>query len=526
MFFDKLRRFIGLKKKGETKEILVSCEPLETRVALLEGGILEEFAVERGGAKEIAGNIYKGRVHNVEPGLKALFVDIGVEKNAFLHYWDAVPAALDAGVEAVERKGRKRKTRSISADDIPQLYPPGSEVVVQVSKGPIGNKGARVTTNITLAGRYLVLLPYSEQFGISRKIEDPKERMRLRKILQELDVPEGMGLIIRTVGEGKKARYFVRDLAMLLEQWRAIEERIRTEKAPALLYAEPDLIERTVRDFLTEDVDQIVVDDEQAYGRIRELVGKISKRSQRKIRLYKESVPIFERFNVEKQIDTAFRRQVWLPSGGYIVIDETEALVAIDVNTGRAKASGREENTILQTNLEAAEEVARQLRLRNIGGLVIIDFIDMRSKRDQNLVVHRLKECLRRDKARTHVLPISPLGLVEMTRQRVQESIWQSQYVQCPYCEGRGVIKSPETMSVEIQRAITTVMRSHPEVRELRIVVNHLVLERLKTEDEDILVDLERKLQGKLLFRADPKVHVEEFHIYNAVTNQELYHRP
>jgi ribonuclease G len=522
MILDTIRGFLGLKKKGEEKEIIISCERLERRVAVLEGGRLEEFSIERESDRQISGSIYKGKVKNLEPGLKAMFVDIGLDKNAFLHYWDAIPS-VDAGVETIERQGRQRKQqRKITANDIPRIYPPGSDIIVQVTKGPIGTKGPRITTNISLAGRYLVLMPFDDQSGISKKIEDPKERQRLRHILQDLDVPDGMGVIIRTVGEGQKARFFVRDIHVLLENWRRISGDVETAKAPKLLLAEPDLIERTVRDFLTDEVDRIVVDDIDAVNRMKELVGVISKRSQKKIRHYTEAVPIFERFAVDKQIDAALRRQVWLPCGGYLVIDETEALVAIDVNTGRNKGSKDQDKTILTTNLEAAEEIARQLRLRNIGGLIVLDFIDMRSPRDQKQVLQTFKEHVKRDKARTHILPISQLGLMEMTRQRVQESISRAVYMECPSCKGKGIIKSPETMSVEIQRALTRVMKLHPGVREVRVVLNAEVLDRLKKEDEELLIDLERKFQGRLSFRVNPKFHFEEFKLVNALNEEEL----
>ncbi|MCS7063786.1 MAG: Rne/Rng family ribonuclease [Methylacidiphilales bacterium] len=522
MFIDKVKQILGIKKNKPVKEIIISCERLERRVALLEDGRLEEFVIERDSDRQISGNIYKGRVQNIELGLKAMFIDIGLEKNAFLHFWDAIPAALDSGFEEIQRQAPHSAPKRITPNDIPNLYPVGSEIIVQVTKGPIGTKGPRVTTNLTLPGRYLVLTPFSNTFGISRKIEDPEERKRLRKILSSLDVPENMGVILRTVGEGQKARFFVRDLHMLLEQWRKIEAKQKEMKNPGLLLAEPDIIDRTVRDFLTDDIDRIVVDDLDAANRMRETVGKISKRSVKKIRFYNEPIPIFEKFNIERQIDSAFRRQVWLPCGGSIVIDETEALVAIDVNTGRNKAQKEMDKTILQTNLEAAEEIARQLRLRNIGGLVVIDFIDMRDRRDQIAVFNRLRECLKRDKAKTNVLPISALGLVEMTRQRAQESISRAIYTECPTCKGRGMIKSPETMSVEIQRAITRTMKLHPEIHELRIIVNPQILERLRTEDEDHLIEIERRFQGKLIFRPDPKMAFEEFQILDANTNQAL----
>src|SRR5690348_3264587 len=415
---EQVKRFLGLSRRKTGNKLIISVEKLERRVALLEDGQLEEYSVERDSSRNIAGSVYKGRVKNIEPGLKAMFVDIGLEKNAFLHFWDAIPAALDSGIEEIERPDRKQPKKRITAKDIPSIYPVGSEVIVQVTKGPIGTKGPRVSTNLSFAGRYLVLMPFSDRSGISRKIEDPKERTRLRKILRQLDIPEGIGVIIRTVGEGQRARYFVRDLHFLLEQWARIEEKIRTLPAPACVFEEPDLIERTVRDFLTEEIDEVVCDDRPALDRMGELIGDISRRSRNRLHFYDDASPIFETFGVQKQIDDAFHRQGCLKCGGYIVIDETEALVAIDVNTGRNKGARDVEKTILQTNLEAADEIARQLRLRNVGGLIISDFIDMKSRKDQQLVYQLMREQLKRDKAKTHVLPISALGLMEMTRQR------------------------------------------------------------------------------------------------------------
>jgi ribonuclease G len=369
-----IKRLLGIGKPDPTRgnSIIVNVEKLERRVALLENGVLEEYTVEREGDQNIVGGIFKGRVKNIEGGLKAMFVDIGLDKNAFLHFWDAIPAALDGGLEEIQREGKKKQQKKISSKDIPDIYPIGSEIVIQVSKGPIGTKGPRVTTNISLAGRYLVLMPYTEQFGISRKIEDPKERLRLRKIVQKLAVPEGMGIIMRTIAQGTRARHFVRDLHMLLEQWDEIEARRANNPAPACIFQEPGLIERTARDFLTDEIDQVICDDAATTEMIRNVAGKISRRAKRRIHYMPSAAgqPIFERINIQKQIDEAFSRQVWLKCGGYIVIDETEALIAIDVNTGRNRGSKDVDKMILETNVEAAVEVARQLRLRNIGGLV------------------------------------------------------------------------------------------------------------------------------------------------------------
>src|SRR6266481_2977383 len=519
---DKVKKILGLSSRKTGNKLILSVEKLESRVALLENGRLEEYSVERKNSRNIVGSVYKGKVKNIEMGLKAMFVDIGFEKNAFLHFWDAIPAALDSGIEEIDRSANRRPRKRITAKDIPSIYPVGSDVIVQVTKGPIGTKGPRVTTNLSFPGRYLVLMPFSDHSGISRKIETPKERERLRKILRELDVPEGVGVIIRTVGEGQRARYFVRDLRFLLDQWAKVEEAIRENPAPCRLFEEPDLVERTVRDFLTEEIDQVVCDDRESTDRMIDMIGQISRRARNRLHFYDGATPIFETYGVQKQIDDAFHRQVWLKCGGYIVVDETEALVAIDVNTGRNKGGRDVEKTILQTNLEAADEIARQLRLRNIGGLIISDFIDMKSRRDQQSVFNLMKERLGRDKARTHVLPISQLGLMEMTRQRVQESLSDTIYENCPYCAGRAVVKSPMTMSVEIQRALHSLMRQHPDVHDVRVIVNPEVLNRLKTEDEELLVEIERKYEGRLTFRSDPTYHHEKFLILDGTNNQEL----
>ena len=520
----KVQRLLKPVQKSH-KEVVINAESLETRVGVLEEGKLEEFTIERTTEERLVGSIFKGRVRNLEDGLKAAFVDIGFEKNAFLHYWDIVPSSFDSGVEIVERETKRREKPRITQKDIPRLYPPGSDIIVQVTKGPIGTKGPRVTTNVVLPGRYLVLLPNSDQSGISRKIENQQERQRLKKILRTLEIPDGMGVIMRTVGEGQQVRYFVRDLALLLEEWRQIQERIKTQNAATCVFQEPDLIERTVRDVLTEDVERIVVDSQKAYDRMREMISKISKRSADKVKLYSESQPIFDRFNISRQLENAFSRTVHLKSGAYIVVDETEALVAIDVNTGRHKGGKDQETAILKVNLEAADEICRQLRLRNMGGLIVLDFIDMKHPRDRQAVYQRVKDGLRRDKAKTHILPISALGLMEMTRQRHSESVHAAVYEECPYCKGRGKVKSALTMSVEIQRKLSEILkkRSRDESDfQLRIVVHPSVVDRLRNEDEKHLIEMEKRYFGKLSFRGDPALHAETFKIVNVSTNEEL----
>jgi ribonuclease G len=527
-----LQKILNLfrKEKGTFRELVINSEPLEKRVALLVDGTLDRFEIERESDNRMVGGIYKGRVKNLDPGLKAAFVDIGFNKNAFLHYWDMLPAATDSSVEVVrvnKKKGAAERKADPTVKDIPGLYPPGSEIVIQVTKGPIGTKGPRTTTNLSLPGRYLILTPFSDGCGISRKIEDPQERKRLKTLINELTIPEGMGVIVRTAGEGKKSRYFVRDLHLLLKKWEEIMRKMENDRAPACLYQEPDIVERTVRDFLTEDIDRVLIDSEDDFKRTQEFVSQISSRSKGKIVHYKDSIPVFERYNIERQIEQTFQRKVTLPSGGQIVIDETEALIAIDVNTGSHKSrSGDEKNTIFQVNMEAAVEMARQIRLRNIGGLVIMDFIDMKERRHRNAVYDKMVELMSEDKAKTHILPISSLGIMQMTRQRQSESLSSNLYTGCPYCHGRGSVKSATTMSVELQRKLSSVARrlqARKDGKEysLRVHVHPSILERLRSEDSDLLVRMEKLFSVKLAFRADPNYHVENFKIINANTNEE-----
>ncbi|MDP1579299.1 MAG: Rne/Rng family ribonuclease [Candidatus Didemnitutus sp.] len=519
------------KEKTNFRELVINSEPLEKRVALLNDGVLDRFEIERESDNRMVGGIYKGRIKNLDPGLKAAFVDIGYSKNAFLHYWDMLPAAADSSVEVVRVNKKKdtgpRKTEP-TVKDIPGLYPPGTDIVIQVTKGPIGTKGPRTTTNLSLPGRYLILTPFSDGCGISRKIEEPQERKRLKQLINELTIPEGMGVIVRTAGEGKKSRYFVRDLHLLLKKWEEIQHKMETQRSPACLYQEPDIVERTVRDFLTEDIDRVLIDNEADFKRTQDLVSQISTRSRGKIAYYKDSIPVFERYNIERQIEQTFQRKVTLASGGEIVIDETEALIAIDVNTGSHKSrSGDEKNTIFQVNMEAATEMARQIRLRNIGGLIIMDFIDMKERRHRQSVYDRMVELMSEDKAKTHILPISQLGIMQMTRQRQQESLSANIYTGCPYCHGRGIVKSATTMSVELQRRLSSVCRrllARKDNKEyaLRVHVHPSILERLRAEDADLLVRVEKTYGVKLAFRADPNYHVENFKIINAMTNEEF----
>ncbi len=526
-----------LFSRGEQKaykELIINYEALETRVALLQEGILEDFNLERKEDDRMVGAIFKGFVQNLEPGLKAAFVDIGQPKNAFLHYWDMLPAAADSGVEIVrtnEGSSKKSRRKPGNIKDIPSMYPVGSEIVLQITKAQIGSKGPRTTTNIALPGRYLVLMPYAGQCGISRKIEDKQERTRLKRILNGLTIPEGMGVIIRTAGEGKKGRFFIRDLHLLLKIWDSVISKINASDSPTCLYQEPGLIGITARDFLTEDIDRVLVDDKEAHAKLLEIVSRISPRSKSKIQYFDEKIPIFERFNVERQIEQVFMRRVPLPSGGEIVIEETEALVAVDVNTGGHKGSNKDgKDFILQANIEAAVEVARQVRLRNMGGLLIIDFIDMKQKRDRNAVHKRIKAEMAQDKAKHNILPISSLGIMQMTRQRHAESTISGIYVGCPYCNGRGSVKSPRAVSIEVQRRIISgINRLQTEgdrgasVKQLKIYVHPVNYDRLTGDDADLVQEIERSYGVTLSFSSNEAYHVENFKVLDEASGKEIF---
>jgi ribonuclease G len=541
------------------KQIIINCEQLESRVALLRNGRLEDYEIERKSNEVMPGSIYLGKIVNLEPSLEAAFVDIGCEKNAFLHYKDMLPASddqferIEKKVEE-EKKVKKRKSRfseklralitrkkndkdslkkqeiqrrnkKITVRDIPNLFPVGTRLLIQVTKGPIGTKGPRVSTNITIPGRYLVLLPYSDHVGLSTKISDKKERERLRGILKELDIPEGIGLICRTVAEGRKKVFFQRDLDMLLELWHQVEVAMETPNKPKLVYREPTLVERTARDLLTDDINEIIIDSGEDFKHLQEFLTKImGPKFSEKIKYYRRAKPIFEQYNVKKQIQAIFQRTVNLPSGGYLCIDETEALIAIDINTGRGRNYKGQPEAILETNLEAAEEIARQLRLRNIGGLVVIDFIDMRKQKDREKVARLMRKLTKEDKARTKILPISRLGLMEMTRQREHESLKDAVYDLCPYCNGGGRIKSAISMSVEIQRSLQEVLRRHRREKDfaVQIMMHPTILERLKNKDRDILLSMENEYGKNLTFRADDSLHHEDFKIINPTT-QKVY---
>jgi len=529
------------QKKKVKREIVVNIEKLETRVAVLENGRLEEYMIEHPDEERLVGSIFRGRIQNLEDDLQAAFVDIGLKKNAFLHYWDMTPdfeQFLDETEDEVtdddkngkggKNKRKRNRPAKLSKEEIHKRFAPGTEITVQVTKGPISTKGPRVTTNLSIPGRYLVLMAPDKDNtrGVSRKIGDAAERKRLKRLVDRLPIPEDVGIIARTAGLGAKGSSFAQDLRNLIASWSELQNNVKTRRAPCCVYQEPGLVERVVRDWLTEEIDSVIIDDERTFEELREVTSKISRRARNKIRLYDGPVNVFEQLGIEKQLHDAFNRQVRLKSGGYLVIDETEALIAVDVNTGHHKGKGTQEDAILEVNLEAVDEVARQLRLRNIGGLVILDLIDMKSRKHQKQVYRALKEALRRDRARTNVLEISELGLLEMSRQRHEQSILSLLSSTCPCCGGHGVVKSPLAISIEIQRQLTNLLRkSEVENKpfEPKVVIAPAVLQRLRTEDADILKEMQDTFKTALTFVAELHRHPESFSILDKQSGQILY---
>lgn len=536
------------------REIVVNVEKLETRVAVVENGRLEEYMVEHPEEERLVGSVFRGIVQNLEDDLQAAFVNIGLKKNAFLHYWDMTPDAEafldelegddDEEEEARHAKGKnarpgkgkgkgkppKRRSNRLTNEQIHEMFKPGTPITVQVTKDPISTKGPRVTANLSVPGRYLVMMPGASTRGVSKKISDDAERKRLKKILDRLPIPADVGIIARTAASGASPKSLARDLRNLLETYHELQHNVKTRVSPCCVFQEPGLVERVVRDWLTEDIECVLIDDEKTYNEMRDVTSKISRRARNKIRRYDGPANIFDHFNVEKQLNAAFHRQVRLKSGGYLVIDETEALISVDVNTGhhKTKGSGKDaqEQAILEVNLEAVAEVARQLRLRNIGGLVVLDLIDMRSMKHQRQVVKALKNALRRDRARTRVLNISDLGLLEMSRQRHERSILSKLSSTCPYCAGYGHVKSPLAVSIELQRQLITLLRRcEMEHRPFvpKIVISPAVMNRLRTEDAAILAELQSLFNTKLTFVSELHRHPESFSILDAESGQVLY---
>jgi len=428
-----------------SKMLINAVDPEEYRVAILKDGDLDEFYIETSTKEETKGNIYKGVVTRIEPSLQACFIDYGAERNGFTPIDEIHP-------EYYESQGIISKSKT--PIPIEKVLKKGRELLVQVTKEMVGRKGAYLTTYISLAGRYLVLTPGRTTGGISHKIEDEEERQRLKSDMSKLKLPEGVGYIVRTVAMGQKKRVIVRDLNNLLRMWQDIKRRAESRPSPSIIFKEQDLGLRAVRDYFTAEVDEVLVDDREIWSEIKDFMRIISPRHQGRVRLYKEKKPIFSEYGIEKQIEQIYSNRVPLRSGGSIVIDSTEAMIAIDVNSGRSTRAKGLETTAFKTNLEAAREIAKQLRLRDIGGLVVIDFIDMKDPKHERELVKRIREEVKRDRAKINFSHISKFGLMELSRQRLRPSIESKSYQICECCQGRGMIRSVEATSVSFLRQI------------------------------------------------------------------------
>ncbi|MGE3973040.1 MAG: ribonuclease E/G [Bdellovibrionales bacterium] len=500
-------------------EILINVRPVETRVAHVEHGALIEFMTERNHQKGLAGSIYRGQVVRVLPGMQAAFVDIGLDRAAFLYVGD-VRTDVSPGEEvllldeAYEDQGAGKVPREERGSEKPliqDLLKEGQSLLVQVAKDPLGTKGARITTHISLPGRNVVYMPTLNHIGVSRRIEDEVEKERLRLLVEKLKPAEG-GLIVRTAGEGASEESIREDIEYLVRLSEQIFEAYGKSTKPGLVHAELDVELRAVRDLFTEDIAQVVVDNHEAYQKITNFVAQFMPSLKDKISYYNKQRPLFDLYEIDLEISRALERRVWLKSGGYIVVDEAEALVVIDINTGRFVGKKDLEDTILKTNLEAVREIAHQLRIRNCGGIIIVDFIDMERETSREKVLNQLKEELAKDRAKTNVLGMSSLGLVEMTRKRVRPSLMKSLCEPCYYCDGKGFTKRKETVAHDIFREIEQAGPTNDKRSDV-IHCHADVADWIYAEEGEMLEYLEHRLNRRLVFKVEPDFHVEQYEI-------------
>ena len=519
-------------------ELIINANSYETRVALVENGQIAELYVERNSDRGIGSNIYKGRVVRVLPGMQAAFVDIDLDKAAFLYVSDVhhpmeeldqlFLASCDVENEQEEQEELEEEV-SEEIKEVLEFHPEhievpiedrlqeGQEILVQVAKEPIGHKGARITTHITLPGRHLVLMPMMDHVGVSRRIENEKERKRLRELMCAIQPPH-CGFIVRTAAEGAESEKLQAEMEFLLKLWQNIQRRSEHAPVPSLVYQELDITLRAVRDLFTKEVDRLIIDSESEYRKVLSFIETFAPSLQNAVELYEGDEPVFDAYGIEMEIQRALSKKIWLKSGGYIVIEMTEALTAIDINTGRYVGKRNLEETILKTNLEAVKEIACQLRLRNIGGIIIIDFIDMEKEGNREKVFNALKDAMRKDKSKTNILRMSDLGLIEMTRKRTKESIGRVLCEPCFYCDGEGYLKSKQTVCYEILRELER------EIRELfgqniMILAHPEVAARFCDEERIYLEEVEERLHARILVKGEPSFHLEQHEI--AVTDRK-----
>ena len=497
------------------KEMLINVsQPEECRIAILEDGSLEELYTERASQNNYAGNIYKGRIVNLEPSIQAAFVDFGVGRNGFLHIsdveaqyfrqagydpaeiMDGPPGAdIDDDDSEGEEQPRRRPNNRMSSrprfkPPIQEIFRRGDEVLVQVIKEGIGSKGPTLSTYISIPGRYLVLMPALGRVGVSRKIEDEQQRRVLRQTLLELNPPKGLGFIVRTAGQERTRRELSRDMAYLVRLWKVLVKRVKNTPSPANIYEESDMIIRTIRDIFSEDIDTILVDEKDAFERAKEFLQLVMPRYVNRLKLYDSREPLFYKYNLEREIARIQQRVVPLKGGGSIVIDSTEALVAIDVNSGNFRSDDSAEDNAFKLNMNASKEIARQLRLRDLGGVIVNDFIDMRRETHRRKVERSLRDAMERDRARTKILRTSPFGLIEMTRQRIRPSLKRSVYEDCPCCQGRAVVKTGESMAIEVVRVLMMACQQ-PRAARITIRVNDKVAAYLNNRKRKAIMQME-----------------------------------
>ncbi|MBT8405062.1 MAG: Rne/Rng family ribonuclease [Gemmatimonadetes bacterium] len=500
------------------REILVSASPKESWVALLEDGRLVEIMFDRPDQGRLVGDIYLGRVDAVLPGIQAAFVDIGEEKAGFLHVSDLLGEEEDEDENGGKGGGGGRRNRK---------YPPiqdqvrkGQEILVQVTKEPISTKGPRLTAQVSLPGRFLVYMPHSSHVGVSRKIDGREQRSRLRAMAKEMLPPDSGGIIVRTVGEEVTKETLEREFQRLHANWKKIRRRAKSQKAPSRVHGEAHLISGVIRDLFSNKFDGLTVDSPEVHGEISEYVSNVAPELLERIRMHDGPIPLFDEHGVEEEIRKAFQRRVDLPSGGYIIVEPTEALVSIDVNTGRYTGRKDPEHTILRTNMDAAREVARQLRLRDVGGIIVVDFIDMESQDNRDKVLQELRTHLGRDRARTKAFEVSSLGLIEMTRQRVRPSLFQSLTEPCSHCGGSGRVSSPATVVRRIERAL--VRASAANERQVVVRVHPEVALQVIEAEPDFLKRLRGRTKIDLDLRDDPLLREDEFHLLSGPSEADV----
>jgi ribonuclease G len=508
------------------QEILINVESKEIRCAYLNNGLLHDLVIERKKDRQITGNVYKGRVKNILHNIQSAFIDINEGDNGFIHISDILENTkkfteqfdldfdLDYDISEMDDQKKDQKIEEVLKIEQP--------VLVQVVKEPMGTKGARLTSNISIAGRYLVLLPNSSHRGVSRKIEDRMTRDRLKKLIRAFEMPKDMGLICRTASASASQEMLIDEAHELLATWEEIMKKFQETEEPGLLFAESDLIKRALITAVDKRFQRILVDDFNTYQTCKRLYSKYEAEHSLRIELYRDKTPMFERFNVEREIEKSLRRKIWLSSGGYLFFDRTEAMFTIDVNSGRSTGSDSDvEESLVRINLEAAEEIARQLRLRNIGGLVICDFIDMRFRKNQRRVLDRLKECMKEDSAKCTILGMSEFGLVEMTRQRSRGSLIQTIFTGCPYCAGSGMVKTHESIAIEIERTLKKVITSHQQYG-LKLTIHPEVETYLSKKDKEFLINMADNLNAHLEIYSDDNMHINDFHFYSSTNNKRL----